>query len=108
NGKATDAKATYTAGGAPEDVTNGFTLTILEGGSFSTPIVAGTNLALFSGGNVQDAVEAAPNATAFFISVSGKFVGYVVGAPTFVNAGFFAAFPDGDIPANTFMVVLAK
>lgn len=111
NGKATDASATYTPGGAPSDVAKGITLTVSQiasAGTFSTTISAGINLVVFSGGPVESAVEAAPNARAFFVSVDGALVPYVVGAPSFVNASFFATFEDGELPADTFMIVVAE
>ncbi len=112
DGKPAEGTATFSIGGAPADVANGITLVVSEstlaGGTFNAPIARGLNLAMFSGGNVEGAIEAAPNATSFWISVGGGLVGYRVGAPTFVNGPFFAAFPDGDIPANTFMVVIAE
>lgn len=109
DGKPATGSATFAIGGAPADVATGITLVLQAGGAtFSAPIAKGLNLAMFSGGNVDEAIEAAPNATSFWISVAGGLVGYRVGAPTFVNASFFAAFPNGDIPANTFMVVIAQ
>jgi len=105
NGQNTAETATFTAGGAPADIANGISLTVVAGGTFTGTIKPGINLVVFSGGSVESAIAAAPNAKGFYVTVSGNLVTYVVGAPSFVNAGFNAAFPNG-IPANTPMIVL--
>jgi hypothetical protein len=105
DGQNTAQTATFTAGGAPADVANGISLTVVAGGTFTGTIKPGINLVVFSGGSIASAIAAAPNARGFYVTVSGKLVTYVVGAPAFVNAGFNAAFPNG-IPASTPMIVL--
>ena len=41
-----------------------------------------------------------------FVTVEGRMVGYVLGAPSFVNAGFVDAFPGGNVPAGTGVLVV--
>ncbi len=68
-----------------------------------TPAVPGNTIAIWGGGNVDD--FPAPLATSYWTTVNGLWVGYIPGAPDFVNAAFFAQFPDGDVPACTPFVV---
>ncbi|MEX1022955.1 MAG: hypothetical protein WD058_07385 [Dehalococcoidia bacterium] len=109
NGQATTGEATFSTGGAPEDVVGGIPLEVVAGGSgtFLGPIGPGVNLQVFTGGTIEEAVAAAPNAQSFFISSGGVLVSYVVGAPSFVNAAFFEVFAGGVIAANTPMLVVA-
>ena len=65
----------------------------------------GTNLAAYSGGPVDGLPAAAPSASAFFATIGGKFVGYLVGAPDFVNIDFIEHF-SASIPPNTPFIVL--
>ena len=64
----------------------------------------GVEFAVYSGGPAEELPAAAPNAASFFTTVDGAFVGYVAGAPGFVNAGFLEHFAAG-IPANTPLIV---
>lgn len=77
--------------GLVSDVTD-----VLPGG-FSTPLVAGVNLATYGGGplNQLQAELGEAGATSIVMTVDGAFVIHIVGAPSFVNADFAAAFPDG-------------
>jgi len=70
------------------------------------PFTAGINVAVFSGGSIDEAVAAAPGAESFWTAVGGRLIGYRVGAPTFVNSSFLAAFPGGNVGAGTIMIVL--
>ncbi len=68
----------------------------------------GVGLVVWNGGDVGSALAAAADqgAGALFITSGGRFIGYTVGAPSFVNAGFMAAYPAGEIPAGTPMLVV--
>lgn len=68
----------------------------------------GVGLVVWNGGDVGAALAAAADqgAGALFITRDGRFIGYTVGAPSFVNAGFMAAYPAGEIPAGTPMLVV--
>jgi hypothetical protein len=70
------------------------------------PAGPGIHLVLWSGGSIQSMLDAAPGAVSFWVTSGGTFVGYLVGAPPFVNAPFLAVFPGGDVAANTTMLVL--
>jgi len=78
-----------------------------ESGSFTGTIAAsGVSLVVFDGGTVEALASAAADAGLVSVSltVDGKFVVYIVGAPAFVNAAFNAAFADG-IAASTPVIV---
>lgn len=60
----------------------------------------GGSLALLTGG------AEAGGATAVFISAEGRFTGYVIGAPAFVNQAFLDRFPSGEVPAGTPMIIV--
>lgn len=71
----------------------------------------GFGLIVFGGGTVAQLVNAAfdgkgCSSPAVYASVGGKFVLYAAAAPSWVNdlSGFTAAFPGGNIPANTAFV----
>lgn len=82
------------------------TATAQQQGQFVGTLTPGVNLTLYTGGPVDRLEQAAPNAVSFFVTVDGELIGYVAGAPGFVNAGFLGHFTSG-IPANTPMLVLA-
>jgi DNA-binding beta-propeller fold protein YncE len=77
-------------------------------GTFSGIAAAGPGVhtAMFSGGTIGQAMAALPAAQSFWATVDGELVGYVARAPAFVNAGFLAAFPGGDIPAQAMIVLM--
>jgi hypothetical protein len=77
-------------------------------GGFGQAIVPGANLVTYGGGPVDllAADLTSVGATSASASVDGEFVTYVVGAPSFVNSSFSAAFPGG-VPASTVLIVLA-
>ncbi len=63
------------------------------------------------GGGTVDALASAASLqgcdlASAWVFVGGNAIGDVVGAPAFVNAGFLAQFPGGDITANTILVVV--
>ena len=70
------------------------------------PTEGGVALVTWSGGAVEALVEAAPGATSFWVTVDGRLVGYIAGAPAFVNDAFVSLYPDGSIPAGTHMLVV--
>lgn len=108
DGQRTNGSATFAAGGAPEDVASGIPLAVVSGGvTFSGDLGPGINLVVFSGGSIEEASEEAPDATAFYASKGGRLIGYIVGAPSFVNGAFFAAFPGGNVSAGPMVVIVA-
>lgn len=65
----------------------------------------GIAVAVYTGGPAEEMLLAAPNATSFWVTVDGRFIGYLAGSPTFVNQSFLDQFPEG-IPRNTPLIVL--
>lgn len=86
--------------GLVSDVTD-----VLPGG-FSVSLQAGVNLATYGGGplNQLQAELGEAGATSIVMTVDGAFVIHIVGAPSFVNADFAAAFPDG-LAANSAVLI---
>lgn len=70
------------------------------------PAEGGVALVTWRGGAVEGLTEAAPGATSFWVTVDGRLVGYVAGAPGFVNEAFVSLYADGSIPAGTHMIVV--
>lgn len=95
-------------------VTETVMLTIVPPGATGllTPPVGpeiGVHITRWSGGTIDALIQAAPaNALSFWATVDGELVGYIKGAPDFVNARFMAAFPGGEIPAQTPMIVVVR
>src|SRR5690606_33005732 len=58
------------------------------------------------GGTIEEAVSAAPGVDSIWATANSELVGYLVGAPPFVNVGFVNAFAGGVIPANTPLILL--
>src|SRR5690606_11065238 len=74
-------------------------------GRFSPPPgPTGETLALWGGGPV----DVLPTATSFWVTREGMLIGYIPGAPAFVNAGFMGVFPTGWIDACQPMVVVRR
>jgi hypothetical protein len=88
--------------GMVSDVTD-----VLPGG-FSTAIVPGVNLATYGGGPLAqiESELGAAGATSLVVTVDGKFVIYIAGAPGFVNSAFATAFPDGLSAGAAVLVVI--
>lgn len=70
------------------------------------PEEGGVAIVTWSGGSIDELTAAAPAAISFWVTAEGRFVGYVRGAPAFVNAEFFALFPGEQLPADTHMIVV--
>jgi uncharacterized protein YkwD len=70
----------------------------------------GVGLLVWNGGNLQQLVAAtqAGGAASVWAGAGGRLVGYTIGAPAFVNASFIAVFPDGNVPKDTALLVVAK
>lgn len=70
----------------------------------------GVGLLVWNGGNLQQLVSAtsAGGAASVWAGASGRLVGYTIGAPAFVNASFIAVFPDGNVPRDTALLVVAS
>jgi len=66
------------------------------------PAASGVSLGVWGGG----ALGALPQATSYWIVDEGRFVGYVINAPTVVNQDFMALFPNGVIPPGTIMLIV--
>ncbi|MEX2372479.1 MAG: CAP domain-containing protein, partial [Dehalococcoidia bacterium] len=68
---------------------------------------AGVGLNVWNGGAVQTLMEAVAEggARSIFVTVEGQFVGYIVGAPDFVNRPFLDAYQDDLVPADTPVII---
>ncbi len=119
DGASTSARETFKTGGAPADVANGITLTVVATatptptpgagpGTFAGSISAhGITPAVFNGGTVDQAVTAAGSGLNSIWSYNGGVaVGYTVGAPAFVNQAFLALFPGGAIPPGQILILV--
>ena len=82
-------------------------------GTFASSLPAsGVGLAVWGGGDIAE-IEAAAAGTAcnnssFWVSQDGTFIGYLFGAPEFVNEQPLALFPDGVFPNGTAMLVICE
>jgi hypothetical protein len=92
-----------------EDVRDQFTIrltyTVGETGPgllVPQPAASGISLVSWSGGSI----EALPLALSYWVTVAGELIGYVPGAPDFVNIAFLEHFEDGEIPAGTALIVV--
>lgn len=74
-------------------------------GAFPT---LGIGLVVWGGGDLGAALNAAADqgAGGLFVTRGGRFIGYTIGAPSFVNASFLATYAEGAIPAGTPMLVV--
>lgn len=70
------------------------------------PAQGGVALMTWSGGTVEAFEDAASEVTSAWVTSEGAFVGYHSGLPDFVNARFWALFPDGQVPSQPMVVVL--
>jgi uncharacterized protein YkwD len=78
-------------------------------GTFSSAFPSsGVGLNVWNGGTIAQLTAAAEQggARSIFVTVDGQLVGYVIGAPTFVNAAFSVAFPGGTVDAGTVVLVV--
>ncbi len=74
-------------------------------GTFLTPPAAhGVTQTSWRGGGYPLLEAAAGHGSAVWVTVNGRFIGYRVGAPAFVNASFRQLFPNG-LPVGTLVVV---
>src|SRR5690606_36978576 len=64
----------------------------------------GVTIARWGGGPIS----LLPRATSFWVTVDGHFIGYVPGAPSFVNERFVAEFPGEVLPACQWMIVARR
>ena len=67
--------------------------------------LSGTALAMWSGGTIAQMASEASHAASIFVTVNGQLVGYIPGAPAFVNTPFTNAFPSGFIPSGTLFLI---
>lgn len=80
-----------------------------DSGTFDRPIPnVGVNTAVWNGGTVTQlaAAVAASGGISVTIFVDNQATVLIPGAPAFVNAAFNAAFPDGNVPAGTVVLVV--
>jgi len=70
--------------------------------------VEGVYLGLWDGGSVEGLSVEQPQVSAVWISVDGALVGYLVGAPDFVNANFLTRFPLGQVSAGTPLLAIVS
>lgn len=112
DGQPADQTVTWTQGGAPANATLGIALTVTvkaptaSAGAFSGGTIApsGTSIVAFTGSTEQlNTAAAAVKAVSVSATLSGKLLTFVVGAPSFVNTEFNAAFPTG--LAGTLVIV---
>jgi hypothetical protein len=114
NGEPTIETDVFAFAGAPQNVATGIVLTSvgtapqLEG----TLPSSGVAIAVWSGGTVAQLLPVAAakgcNLTSLWTSEAGALVGYVVGAPTFVNSAFLNHHPGGVLPASTVLLLVCS
>ncbi len=91
----------WTAGGGPANAANGIALTPTAGattGTFSGGSISPSGLSIvsFTGTTAQlNSAGASAKVSAVTATTGGRMLTYVIGAPSFVNADFEAAFPSG-------------
>ena len=91
----------WTAGGGPANAANGIALTPTDGattGTFSGGSISPSGLSIvsFTGTTTQlNSAGASAKVSAVTATTGGRMLTYVIGAPSFVNADFEAAFPSG-------------
>lgn len=68
----------------------------------------GIGLNVWNGGTITEMAAGAGQggARSVFVSVDGELLGYVIGAPPFVNEAFMAAYPAGVLPPGTGVIVV--
>lgn len=78
-----------------------------EPGGFQGPIPSqGIGLVIWGGGQVEHLATAAPSAGSFWVTLSGRLVGFVADAPDFVNQDFLSQYADDVVPAGTPMLLV--
>jgi hypothetical protein len=109
DGQYAEGYAIWSSGGLPQNVELGIKLVVKDPvtkvGTFSSKLHSGVNIAFFSGGSVESAIKAAPGLKSMWVAVGGKFYGYHIGVPEFVNGTFLQKFSSG-IPAGTGMLII--
>lgn len=100
--------ATVTVSAAASGATGGTTTAPATGGSFVGAIAAsGVTLAQWTGGSVTTASASGSPIRSVWVTRNGTSIGFVVGAPDFVNQAFLGIFPGGVLPAGTFVAVVS-
>ena len=85
-----------------------------SGGTFSQQLPGGGGFALaaWGGGNTSAMAAAAERdgcpLQAVFVTVEGRFVGFVFGAPAFVNSAFTTRYAGGNVPAGTPVIAVCR
>jgi hypothetical protein len=62
---------------------------------------SGVFIGTWDGGSVEQIGVTQPQVGSVWVTANGKLVGYLSGAPAFVNTAFLQKFPAGQIPAGT-------
>lgn len=80
------------------------------GPAFSARLPAqGVGLTAYGGGHISQLISSAAidgcDVTSFWVTEFGRLIGYIVGAPSFVNDQILWMLPGGQIPAGTPMLV---
>ncbi len=97
------------------DITQGGLYAVFSGipnppppGRFDRDISTGVTMANWNGGTIEGlrAALAEEGAQSAWVTRGGRLIGYVPGAPDFVNAAFLAAFSDGVVPQGTALLVV--
>lgn len=111
-----DGEYLLVIGGVFDDEVGGYIGNVLildpvgsNNGTFSAPLSpGGIALAAWGGGSIEQVLSGATAAgctlQSFWVTQNGVLVGYLAGAPVFVNSAFVALYPQ-NVPQNTPMLV---
>lgn len=69
---------------------------------------SGIGLNAWNGGSLDEMVEGARQggARSIYITVNGRWVGYSIAGPEFVNANFMSEFSEGDVPEGSVILIV--
>jgi hypothetical protein len=83
------------------------TPTTSTGSAAFTPTLpaSGTVLTMWTGGTIGQLAASADGAASIFVTVNGQLIGYIPGAPAFVNKSFVGTYPGGFIPTGTLFLI---
>lgn len=81
--------------------------TTSTGSAAFTPALpaSGTVLTMWTGGTIEQMAGSADGAASIFVTVNGQLIGYIPGAPAFVNKTFVSTYPGGVIPTGTLFLI---
>src|SRR5690606_1769811 len=75
-------------------------------GTFTSSLLRGVNIATWIGGDYSRLTDLLTTGSSVWVAVSGKLIGYIQGAPSWVNATFTTQFPEGLPPGMPAIVAL--